>query len=235
MIDGVGKSVPVALAKTLTLRSFFNLDRASLRAGMNSDGVTPIRRFLPIPREECDAMGGRFFFGLCQVSEDPPPAINPFGDISAYLEDELMATSLNTQSRFSGLLKGDVTHLPAGPIRLLVGASNESTGLETSSEFQVAVLGTPLGDITNFHTEASRSNWALFAEGAIPLISDKNPRAAATRLNLTFSARRDSYGDPDVTYFQDGVGTDAQNLPDPWSGNDVGGRSRLCARRKCQI
>ena len=194
---------------------FFNLDRASLRAGMNSDGVTPIRRFLPIPREECDAMGGRFFFGLCQVSEDPPPAINPFGDISAYLEDELMATSLNTQSRFSGLLKGDVTHLPAGPIRLLVGASNESTGLETSSEFQVAVLGTPLGDITNFHTEASRSNWALFAEGAIPLISDKNPRAAATRLNLTFSARRDSYGDPDVTYFQDGVGTDAQNLPDP--------------------
>ena len=194
---------------------FFDLDRASLRAGMNSDGVTPIRRFLPISREECDAMGGRFFFGLCQVSEDPPPAINPFGDISAYLQDDLTASIVNRQTRFSGLVKGDVYETAAGSVRLLVGASNESTGLDTSSEFQVATVDTPLGDITNFHTEASRSNWALFMEGAVPLISKNNARSAATRLNLTFSARRDSYGNPDVTYYEDGTGTDADDLPDP--------------------
>ncbi len=195
---------------------FFDLDRAILRAGMNSDGVTPIREFLfGLTPEQCAEQGGRVVFGLCQVSRDPPAAINPFGDISDYLQDELMASSLNTQTRFSGLLKGDVYNMPAGPIRLLVGASNESTGLETSSEFQVATLGTPLGDITNFHTEASRSNWALFVEGAVPLISDNNPRPAASRLNLTFSARRDSYANPDVTYFQDGIGMDAQDLPDP--------------------
>ena len=194
---------------------YFDIDRASLRAGMNSDGVTPIRRFLFITQEECDAMGGVFRFGRCQVSEAPPPAINPFGDISAYLADELMASSLNRQTRFSGLLKGDVYETAAGSVRVLVGASNESTGLETSSEFQVATLETPLGDISNFHTEASRSNWALFLEGAVPLISDNNARSGASRLNLTFSARRDSYANPDVTYIQDGVGTDADDLPDP--------------------
>ena len=195
---------------------FFNVDRTRLRAGMNSDGVTPIRSFLSgLTADECTERGGRFFFGLCQVSMDPPPAINPFGDISAYLEDELMATSLNTQSRFSGLVKGDVFEMPGGPVRLLVGASRDSTGLETSSEFQVATLGTPVGDISDFHTEASRSNWALFLEGAVPLISNNNARAAASGLNLTFSARRDSYANPDVTYYQDDVGTDAQNLPDP--------------------
>ncbi len=194
---------------------YFDIDRTILRDGMNSDGVTPIRRFLFITREECDAMGGRFSFGRCQVSDPPPPAINPFGDISAYLQDELMASSLNTQTRFSGLLKGDVYETAAGSVRLLVGASNESTGLETSSEFQVATLETPLGDITNFHTEASRSNWALFLEGAVPLVSDNNARPGASRLNLTFSARRDSYSDPDVTYFQDDVGMDVEDLPDP--------------------
>ena len=195
---------------------FFDLDRTSLRAGLNSDGVTPIRQFLSgLTPDECTERGGRFFFGLCQISVDPPPAINPFGDISAYLEDELLATSLNTQRRLSGLIKGDVYHMPAGPVRLLVGASNESTGLETSSEFQVATLGTPLGDISNFHTEASRSNWALFVEGAVPLISNKNARPGADRVNLTFSARRDSYANPDVTYYEDGVGMDAENLPDP--------------------
>lgn len=195
---------------------FFDLDRTRLRAGMNSDGVTPIREFLfGLTPEQCAEQGGRVVFGLCQVSRPPPAAINPFGDISDYLQDELMASSLNTQTRFSGMLKGDVYNMPAGPIRLLVGASNESTGLETSSEFQVATLGTPLGDISDFHTEASRSNWALFLEGAVPLISDRNARQAASRLNLTFSARRDSYANPDVTYFEDGVGMDAQDLPDP--------------------
>ena len=195
---------------------FFNLDRASLRAGMNSDGVTPRRQFLfGLTREDCDARGGSFGFGLCILTVDPPPAINPFGDISAYLQDELFASSVNRQTRFSGLLKGDVYETAAGAVRLLIGASNESTGLETSSEFQVAVVETPLGDISNFHTEASRSNWALFFEGAVPLISDNNSRPAARRLNLTFSARRDSYANPDVTYYEDGVGTDAQDLPDP--------------------
>lgn len=195
---------------------FFNIDRPSLRAGLNSDGVTPIRSFLRgLTADQCAERGGRFFFGLCQVSMDPPPAINPFGDISAYLQDELLATSLNTQTRFSGLVKGDVFELPGGSVRLLVGASRDSTGLETSSEFQVAVLGTPLGDITNFHTEASRSNWALFLEGAVPLISSNNARQAASGLNLTFSARRDSYASPDVTFYQDDVSTEAQNLPDP--------------------
>lgn len=195
---------------------FFDLDRASLRAGMNSDGVTPSRQFLfGLTAEDCAARGGSFGFGLCILSIDPPPAINPFGDISAYLQDELFASSMNRQTRFSGLLKGDVYETSAGSVRLLVGASNESTGLETSSEFQVAVVGTPLGDITNFHTDASRSNWALFLEGAVPLISDSNARPAARRLNLTFSARRDSYASPDVTYYEDGVGTDVQDLPDP--------------------
>lgn len=202
---------------------FFNMDRTSLRAGMNSDGVTPIRSFLSgLTPDECTERGGSFFFGLCQVSMDPPPAINPFGDLSAYLEDELMSMSLNTQSRMSGLLKGEVLEMPGGPVRFLVGASNESTGLETSAEFQVATLGTPLGDITNFHTDASRSNWAMFFEGAVPLISSKNARAGAAGLNLTFSARRDSYGNPDVTYFEDGVGKDAENLPDPGAENTWG-------------
>ncbi len=195
---------------------FFDLDRTSLRAGMNSDGVTPARQFLfGLTSEECDAQGGRFGFGLCILMVDPPAAINPFGDISAFLQDELFASSSNRQTRFSGLLKGDVYETSAGSVRLLVGASNESTSLETSSEFQVAVVGTPLGDISNFHTEASRSNWALFLEGAVPLISDNNARRAARRLNFTFSARRDSYADPDVTYYEDGVGTDAKDLPDP--------------------
>ena len=193
-----------------------DIDGATLRAGMNSDGVTPSRQFLfGLTADQCAERGGSFGFGLCILTIPPPPAINPFGDLSDLIQDALMATSLNSQTRLSGLVKGDVFEMPAGPVRLLVGASRDSTGLETSSEFQVAVLGTPIGDITNFHTDASRSNWALFLEGAVPLISDNNARAAASGLNLTFSARRDSYANPDVTYFEDGVGTDAQDLPDP--------------------
>lgn len=195
---------------------FYDVDRTTLRAGLNSDGVTPIRQFLRgLTMEECDEQGGRFFFGLCQIEVDPPAAINPFGDISAYIQDELMASSVNTQRRLSGLIKGNVFNLPAGPVRLLIGASNKATGLETSTEFSVATLETPLGDISNFHTDASRSNWALFLEGAIPLVSSQNARPGASGMNLTFSARRDSYSNPDVTFYEDGVGVDAQGLPDP--------------------
>ena len=204
----------------------YTVDRSGLRAGMNSDGVTPITRFLSgETRESCAQKGGTFFFGLCRVSEPPPPPVNPFGDISAFIADTpLNAESTNSQFRFEAILRGQIFSLPAGRARGLIGISGGETGLESFTEFPVgAIEQSPVSNVANFHTEANRSNQSYFGELAIPLVSNDQAISAIDSLTLSFSFRNDSYDAPEVTYFDSSNGSvEATDLMDPGSENSYG-------------
>lgn len=204
----------------------FELDRAGLRAGMNSDGETPQTQFLfGETQESCVAKGGTFGFGLCRVSVPPPPAVDPFGDISAFIADEpLVATGLNRQFRIEGLVRATLYELPGGTVRAILGLSRQTLTLESSAEFQIgAVDASPIGDVSQFNTEAERTNSAIFAEGVIPLIGSANEQPWAQRLTMSVSLRNDSYDDPKVTYVNPNEGnTSPTGLPDPGSESTWG-------------
>lgn len=197
----------------------FEFDRAGLRAGMNSDGETPQTQFLfGETQESCIAKGGTFGFGLCRVLVAPPPAADPWGDISAFIADEpLVATGLNRQFRVEGLIRTTLYELPGGTVRAILGVSRQTLTLESSAEFQIgAVDASPVGDISQFDTEAERTNSAIFAEGVVPLIGSGNAQPWAQRLTMSVSLRNDSYDDPQVTYVNPTEGnTSPTGLPDP--------------------
>lgn len=199
----------------------FDVDRASLRAGMNSDGETPSTQFLfGESQASCLAKGGTYGFGLCRVSVPPPPPANPFGDLSAYIsETPLVATGFNRLFRIEGLVRTKLFTVPGGPVRAIVGVSRQTMNLESSSEFQIgAVDQSPVGDIAQFNTEAQRTNSAFFAEGVVPLVSGDNEQTWAKRLTMSLSIRNDTYDEPEVTYINPTEGNvSATDLPDPGS------------------
>ncbi|MCY3883922.1 MAG: TonB-dependent receptor plug domain-containing protein [Gammaproteobacteria bacterium] len=204
----------------------FDLDRAGLRAGMGSDGVTPIVRFLSgLTAEECAEMGGTLFFGLCRVSQDPPPAVNPFGDISEFISTTpLNAESMNSQFRLEGLVRGELYEFWGGTIRGLVGIAVHTTGLESSSQFAVgAIEQSPVSNVANFNTEAERSSTAYFAEVNVPIVSDENAMPWFEGLTATGSFRNDNYDAPTVTYINDQTGdVSPENLMEPGEENTWG-------------
>ena len=178
------------------------MDLATIVAGMRSDGVTPGSRFLSgETRESCTEKGGTFSFGLCRISVPAPPAINPWGDLSSYLGDALRATGENTHSRFNALIRGELFELPGGTARALLGYSQDSVALNSSTEFQIGVVdASPIGDVENFSTETERKNSAFFFEAAAPLVNEGQGISGIHSLNLSFSWRRDDYDSPSVTY-----------------------------------
>ena len=208
-----------------TLRHF-DMDRAGLRAGMNSDGVTPITSFLSgETAESCAALGGTFFFGLCRVSRPPPPAVNPFGDLSEFISTTpLTADSMNTQFRLEGLVRGELYQFWGGMIRGLVGVAIDTTGLESSTQFAVgAIEQSPVSNVASFNTEAERSSRAYFAEVNVPIVSDDNAMPWVEGLTATGSFRNDNYDAPEVTYINDQTGNESpQDLMEPGEENTWG-------------
>lgn len=184
------------------------IDRQTFGAGLLSDGVTPRSQFLGgHDAASCAELGGAFFFGLCRVSLPPLDPINPFGDLTPYLNDALLAGSLNEQKRVDALLRGGLGALPAGEVRLLVGYSLHETVLNSASEFQVGTTSAPIGDIDTFETDAQRANQAVFGEALVPLFD---------MLTLALSARWDSYDKPDVLYRDSEEGPEtAEDIRDP--------------------
>ena len=191
-----------------------------MTAGLGSDGVTPRTEFLfgETP-ESCAEKGGVINFGLCQLTIPAPPSANPFGDLSPYLNDPLNAASTNEQTRFDALLRGSLWSMPAGDVSVLLGYSSLETVLDSKTQFQVGVVDkSPIGDIDSFSTDASRSNQAVYMEGLVPLMSGD------MSLNLSLSARWDSYDAPEVIYRDTALGTTekADDLPDAGSATTWG-------------
>ena len=199
-----------------------SVDGTSLRAGMASDGVTPSTQFLfGETAESCAEKGGSLSFGLCRVSIPAPPAANPFGDLTPYINDPLNAVSTNEQTRFDALLRGPLWSLPAGDVSALLGFSSLETVLDSKTQFQIGVVdASPIGDVESFSTDASRSNKAVYMEGLVPLIGGGGDMS----LNLSLSARWDSYDAPDVIYRDTALGTTekADDLPDAGSATTWG-------------
>lgn len=218
-------SIGQTTAESETLRHF-DMDRAGLRAGMNSDGVTPITSFLSgETAESCAALGGTFFFGLCRVSRPPPPAVNPFGDLSEFISTTpLTADSMNTQFRLEGLVRGELYQFWGGMIRGLVGVAIDTTGLESSTQFAVgAIEQSPVSNVASFNTEAERSSRAYFAEVNVPIVSDDNAMPWVEGLTATGSFRNDNYDAPEVTYINDQTGNESpQDLMEPGEENTWG-------------
>ena len=181
------------------------LDTVRLQAGMRSDGVTPVSQFLSgETAESCAEKGGTYFFGFCRVSMPPPPAVNPFGDLSDYLGDVLSAGSTNEQSRLSALLRGRFPLLPDGDVRVLFGASRHTTSLQSATDF--AVLAGPLGTVRSLNTNAERANSAAYVEALVPVFDREQS------LDVSLSARWDSYDTPDVVYREGDAPEQAQDL-----------------------
>ena len=197
-----------------------SVDGTSLIAGMASDGVTPSTQFLfGETAESCAEKGGSLSFGLCRVSIPAPPAANPFGDLSSYINDPLNAVSTNEQTRFDALLRGSLWSMPAGDVSVLVGYSSLETVLDSKTQFQIGIVdASPIGDVESFSTDASRANQAAYVEGLVPLMSGD------MSLTLSLSARWDSYDAPDVIYRDTALGTTekADDLPDAGSATTWG-------------
>ena len=110
--------------------------------------------------------------------------------------------------------------MPAGDVSVLVGYSSLETVLDSETQFQIGTTVTPIGDIESFSTDASRSNQAVFMEGLVPLMGGVGDQS----LNLSLSARWDSYDAPDVVYRDTALGTTekANDLPDAGSATTWG-------------
>ena len=198
-----------------------SVDRTSLIAGLQSDGVTATTQFLfGETAESCAEKGGSLSFGLCRVSIPAPPAVNPFGDLTPYINDPLNAASINEQTRFDALLRGALWSMPAGDVSVLLGYSSLETVLDSKSQFTIGTSVSPIGDIDSFSTDASRANQAVYMEGLVPIIGG----AGDMSLNLSLSARWDSYDAPEVVYRDTALGTTeiADDIPDVGSATTWG-------------
>ena len=182
--------------------------------GINSDGVSEavIGRFFGIDEAGCKAkqaeLGGTryrfsaFFGGQCSVYGAPPDPINPFGDLSQYIIADVNAASKNEQMQFEALARGNLFNAPGGPVALVIGYDYRQDVLDSFSELNTFFFlgsGTPTGS-SPFSTRVSRDNNAAFVEGLIPLVGADNAMSGVQRLNLTFSARYDSYSNVEVDY-----------------------------------
>ena len=196
------------------------LDGETVRNGMNSDGVSEaiIGRFSGIDEAACEAkqmeIGGTryryssFFGGNCTVYGAPPDPINPFGDLTAYIAPGLTAGSINEQTQFEALARGELFNAPGGAVALVVGYDYREDVLDSFSEFhgtggQCSLIACPSASPAGaeaFNTSISRTLQAGFFEGLVPLIGPDNAMAGVQRLNLTFSGRYDSYSDVEVEY-----------------------------------
>ena len=200
----------------LASQSTNSLNREALRAGLQ---FAPARRE-DVTEEECLALGGSWtpvggftFVPYCTLP--PPDAINPFDDLTPYLDDALNAGSTNELTRFEALVRGDLFSLPGGDVRLLFGYAREELILQTASEFQVVTSDSPTGAVNNFDTDAERTNQAVYFESEIPIVGGGNARSGLKSLSLSLSGRWDSYDEPSVTFnLAEGGPMQAEDLSD---------------------
>ena len=218
-------------------------DSDTVRLGLDSDGVTDavIARISGGTAESCEAervaRGGTrarfsaFFGGSCTIYGAPPDPINPFGDLTQYVAPVLGTRSTNTQTQFEALARGELFDLPGGKLALVFGYDYRNDELDTMSEFHQpgglcsAVScpnGTPAGNKA-FNTKVGRDNHGFFVEGVVPFIGRDNATQGVQRLNLTFSARRDSYSNVEVAYRESASGeAGTANPADPGSAATYG-------------
>ena len=184
--------------------------------GVNSDGVTEsvIGREFGQDEASCQALqtqlgGSRytystFFGGQCSVYGAPPDPIDPFGDIGAWIIPDVDAGYENRQTRFEALVRGSAIDLPGGAVALSLGYDFREDVLDSFSElttFSYIGSSSATGNAP-FDTRIARDNHAVFVEALVPLVGASNASDLVQRLNLTFSARYDSYSNVDVEYRQ---------------------------------
>lgn len=218
-------------------------DSTTVGLGLNSDGVTEavIARVSGGTAESCEAervaRGGTrasfsaFFGGNCTIYGAPPDPINPFGDLSQYVAEVLGTSSTNTQTQFEALARGELFELSGGKVALVFGYDYRNDELDTMSEFHQAgglcsavscSTATPAGNKA-FNTKVGRDNHGFFVEGVAPFFGRDNAVPGVQRLNLTFSARRDSYSNVEVAYRESASGdAGTANPADPGSASTYG-------------
>ena len=216
----------------------FNVfDIATVAAGFDSDGVTPtlIRSISGITEDECAAavteFGGnnyeftppRGFFGSsCRVYGAAPDPINPFGDLTSYIVEDLSTISANEQTQFEAFARGELFEVGGGTVAVSVGYDYRHDVLDTLSEFfspsssGCSALGcpddSPAGNAA-FNTRIERDTHAAFFEGSVPLVREANARPGIDSLTVTFSGRYDSYSNVDVEFRDDESGEAGVDKP----------------------
>lgn len=212
------------------------LDGTTIRAGLNSDGVTDvlITTLSGVTEEECNAAlaehGGvsvvyspprGFFASSCRVFGAPPDPINPFGDLSGYVAPVLGTASTNEQLQFEVEARGELLDVGGGPIGVAVGVEFRQDVIDTMSEFpnpgfgRCSEIGCPNSIVgaDSFNTRIGRDTQAAFFEGAVPLIRDHNAMPGVQSLTLTLSGRYDSYSNVEVDYRESGSGEAGTDNP----------------------
>ena len=188
--------------------------------GVNSDGVSEavIGSQRGGSAADCEALmmalGGTrfrhstFFGGQCTVYGAPPDPIDPFGDISPWIIPDVNAGYQNQQTRFEALVRGSVLDLPGGALSLVFGYDYREDVLDSFSEFNTFVyIGSNSATGSGpFDTYIGRDSHAMYMEGVLPLVGAGNASGLAQTLNLTFSARHDSYSNAEVEYARTDTG-----------------------------
>lgn len=212
------------------------LDGDTLRAGLNSDGVSEVllTSISGLTQEECNAAlaeyGGvrvvysppRGFFGSsCRVFGEPPDPINPFGDVSGYVSPVLGTASTNEQTQFKAVTRGELFDFGGGPVGVAAGVEFRQDVIDTMSEFpnpgagRCSEIGCPNSVVgaDSFDTRIGRDTQAAFFEGSVPIVRDNNARTGVQNLTLTFSGRYDSYSNVEVDYRASGSGEAGTDNP----------------------
>lgn len=136
------------------------------------------------------------FDALYVALSDPNPAtaFNPFGDGSHTspatidaIRSSLHAQGRSTVKSLDLIFDGPALRLPAGAARLAIGASYRKEDLNTISE-----SGRP--------ADNNRHSSAVFAELAVPLVSEDIRRRALNRLELSVAGRYEDYNDFGATF-----------------------------------
>lgn len=134
-------------------------------------------------------------------SSDPATAYNPFADLRTQRPNSaaVLARMQLHQEEISPIHQdiyavraaGDLLTLPAGPLRVSIGA--ETRRFDSKQQFYTTVAGTPLPSFP--FSPANRRVWAGYAEMQLPLIGEERGWSFMRDLSLSLASRYENYAD----------------------------------------
>ncbi|QYF87058.1 TonB-dependent receptor [Brevundimonas sp. PAMC22021] len=194
-VEGESRSIGVTAGFDVALPKDWNLAAYAAWAEEKSHVTTPRLHY------------SRLYEALGLTADNPGTAyiaardgyFNPFGSGGAnapIVTDFIFTGFSRAQNRgrvstANALADGTLLSLPAGDLKLAIGAQVRREAFERSNE----TFTSGLAPSTSFITPQVRDIAAVFAEARIPLISERNARPGLQRLEVSVAARTEHYED----------------------------------------
>ncbi|WIO75345.1 TonB-dependent receptor [Porticoccaceae bacterium LTM1] len=139
------------------------------------------------------------------AESDPDLAFNPYGDpvgsgnfpevLDAIRLPDEEATSVNTEFDVEGYVRGYLGGAPGGDVQLVMGGGWRDEQLRSANKQIFRGISSPFDSpvVGAYDASVSRQVTSLFTEALVPIIGDDNSVPGIAQLDVSASARYDSY------------------------------------------